>query len=125
MWRVSGCATMIAAGFILAGCGSQGKVPPPGTGPQTTGVFDQSLQPCDVSYDGMMWYSVPIGAFSPIDVRQERCAVGTLSATQNAAIPSWAHPSGPTKALFVATSLQEAYSIPGMQSIEASATESH
>lgn len=78
-----------------------------------------------MSYDGLIFYHVPASAFSPIDVRQERCNAATLGATQNVPVPSWAVPSGPTKAIFVASSLQQSYSLDGMQHLEADAAASH
>lgn len=114
-----------AALLILGGCSGGGVIPPPAPHIVGVGVFDASSQQCDVSYDGLIWYSVPAGSFSPIDVRQERCTATALRSDPAPPIPSWAKPSGATQAIFVATSLQQAYSIAGMQSIEAAAAPSH
>lgn len=116
---------LIALGANACSGGGKGVIPPQPAHIAGTGVLDESSQTCDVSYDGMVWYSVPTGSFSPIDVRQERCAAGALAANASPAIPAWAKPSGPTKAIFVATSLQEAYSLAGMQSIETAASATH
>lgn len=115
------------AALLMGGCGGSvnGIIPPPAPHIVGIGVFDASSQLCEVSYDGFVWYSVPAGSFSPIDVRQERCAATALRSDPSPPIPAWAKPSGATQAVFVATSLQQAYSIPGMQSIEAAAAPSH
>ncbi len=93
---------------------------PGGTTPGAT-VFDQSSTPCSVSYDGVIWYQIPAGSFSPIDVKHARCSAG-LSAIEAPPRPSWAIPRGATQTRFVATSLQQLHYVPGgMQSIEADA----
>jgi len=73
----------------------------------------------------MIWYTVPPGTFSPIDVRAAKCNTATLGATQQVAVPAWAIPGSTTKAIFVATSLQQAYSLLGMQRLEADASAAH
>jgi hypothetical protein len=84
-------------------------------------VFDQSASACSVSYDGVIWYQVPAGTFSPIDVRHAHCSNG-LSTINAPPRPSWALPRGQTQTRFVATSLEQAHYVPGgMQSIEADA----
>jgi len=95
-------------------------VPVPG-GSTAGGSFvsDRSSQSCTLSYDGLIWYAVPAGAFSPIDAQHAGCPRSSLSQDLNPARPAWAIPRGATQARFVATSLQEGYSIAGMQSIEA------
>src|SRR5579871_352638 len=108
----------------LGGCAAAGLPTitgvPGGTTPGAT-VFDQSSAPCSVSYDGVIWYRVPAGTFSPIDVKHARCATG-LSAIDAPPLPAWAIPDGPTQTRFVATSLQQAHYVAGgMQSIEADA----
>uniref|UniRef100_E6Q3V6 Uncharacterized protein n=1 Tax=mine drainage metagenome TaxID=410659 RepID=E6Q3V6_9ZZZZ len=105
--------------------GASGVVLPPQPVLRGMGVVDTSTQPCVVSYDGIISYSVPSGSFSPIDIRSERCAAASLNADSVPPIPAWAKPTGPTQAVFIATSLQEAYSVPGMESIEADASASH
>ncbi len=83
-------------------------------------MYDQSSSPCSVSYDGLIWYQVPAGQFSPIDVRHAHCSgLSTIGAPPR---PGWAIPRGETQTRFVATSLQQAHYVPGgMQSIEADA----
>lgn len=84
-------------------------------------MFDQSSSTCSVSYDGIIWYELPAGQFSPIDVKQARCPNG-LSTINEPPRPSWAIPHGQTQTRFVATSLEQAHFISGgMQSIEAAA----
>jgi hypothetical protein len=61
---------------------------------------------------------VPAGSFSPIDVRFTQCGSFALARTYSRRPPAWAIPSGPTHALFVATSLQQRYSISGMLALE-------
>ncbi|MBD5656003.1 MAG: hypothetical protein IAI50_12615 [Candidatus Eremiobacteraeota bacterium] len=74
--------------------------------------------PCTVSVDGFVWYALGEGAVAPIDFQHVRCAApGTLDGNVLPAIPSWAKATGPTEAIFVATSLQETYSLAGMQNI--------
>ncbi|HTV74595.1 MAG TPA: hypothetical protein VME66_12945, partial [Candidatus Acidoferrales bacterium] len=87
-------------------------------------MFDESANACTVSYDGLISYAIPPGSFSPIDVRSSTCGV-TLQANPNAVIPRWAIPDGPTQAIFVATSLQQAYSVQGMQMLEQDASAAH
>lgn len=93
---------------------------PGGTTPGGS-VADASSQRCTVSYDGLIWYALPAGGFSPIDAKQSKCAKGALAATMYPPRPAWSIPRGATQARFVATSLQEAYVPGGMQSIEADA----
>jgi hypothetical protein len=121
------CAIAIAAA-AFSGCSGGGNspvLPPPGPNRAGIGIFDASSQSCSVSYDGLIWYAVPAGAFSPLDVKQEHCATTALQANPAPPIPQWAKPVQKTQAIFVATSLQEAYSVAGMQSIEAAATPNH
>jgi hypothetical protein len=61
---------------------------------------------CRVTSDGMVWYTVQPGAFSPLSVDANDCAAGMLGVAP-APIPSWAKPNGPTKAVFSAVSLVE------------------
>lgn len=101
------------------------NVPPSPPALAGVGIFDESTSGCTVSADGLIFYRVPASTFSPMVVTQERCNAGTLGATQSVAVPSWAVPNGPTKAIFVATSLQQTYSLSGMQQLEADASASH
>ena len=108
----------------LCACAGSGVAPlppvPGGTTPGAT-VFDQSSARCSVSYDGLIWYEVPAGQFSPIDVKKARCPNG-LTTIAGPPRPTWAIPRGATQTRFVATSLQQAHYVPGgMQSIEADA----
>lgn len=88
-------------------------------------VVDTSTQPCDASYDGVLWYRVPAGAFPPIDVRQATCPRDSLGSDLSPARPLWSIPHGATRARFVATSQQIAFSLEGMQSIENAAAAHH
>ena len=110
----------------LAACsgGGKGNVLPPGPGASIGGqIYDQASASCTVTSDGVISYTLPQGAFSPIDVRSNSsCSLGSSSSPP---IPSWARPSGPTNAIFVATSLQEAYSPTGMQMLEQAAAAAH
>ena len=96
-----------------------GTPAPGGSTAPGAGVYDASMASCNVSYDGVIWYAVPAGGFSPIDVVKTTCGSGTLSSQGSPAIPKWAIPHGPTQTRFIATSLQQNYSLAGMQSIEA------
>jgi hypothetical protein len=116
--------------LALVACGGGQNIPPMsdqapgGTTPGAT-VFDVSAAACAVSYDGFVWYTVPAGGFSPIDLRQAKCGTSTLSVAGTPARPSWAIPHGPTQTRFIATSLQGAFSLGGMESIEAQAAPKH
>jgi len=113
---------------VLNGCG--GGATTPGRIPQmqySTGRTDVPLTtadrsaggPCSVSSDGVLWYTLPNGAFPPIDFSHVQCtAPATITADAQPPLPQWAQPNGATQAIFVATSLQEAYSFSGMQAIE-------
>ncbi|MFY9720467.1 MAG: hypothetical protein WAK16_12580 [Candidatus Cybelea sp.] len=108
----------------FCGCAAAGLAPTPpvpgGTTPGAT-VFDQGSSTCSVSYEGVIWYQLPAGQFSPIDVKQAHCQ-NSLSTINAPPRPSWAIPHGQTQTRFVATSLQQAHFISGgMQSIEAAA----
>ncbi len=114
---------LIALGACSGG-GTNNVIPPPPPSIAGIGVFDESAASCTVSYDGFISYRVPSGSFSPIDVRSSNCAA-QLGRNPSPTVPSWAKPNGPTKTVFVATSLQQAYSVAGMQSIETAATASN
>lgn len=115
---------ILGVAFAFSGCGGT-ALPPVHDVPRSSGVFDYGHEACTVSYDGKISYTVPSGPFSPIDIRQSSCPPAALSSEPNASLPAWAHPTGSTQALFVATSLQEAYSLAGMQSIETVAAAHH
>ena len=119
-------AFVLVLPIVLAACGGSGlpEVAPSPPAIPGNGVFDESANACTVSYDDRIWYRVPAGAFSPIDVRASSCASG-LGSAPNPPIPTWAVPSGSTKAIFVATSLQQAYSVTGMQMLESDAGAAH
>jgi hypothetical protein len=104
---------------IVAGCtgGGTGVLPQIG-GSRGVGVFDASTSTCAVSTDGLIWYNVPASAFAPLDVAREQCSATALAANANPPIPAWAKPTGPTRAIFVATSLQEMGPYGGMQILE-------
>jgi hypothetical protein len=111
----------------VAGCGGSITVPQQTTHMYAAGVsttalttIDQSVGgPCSVSVDGFVWYALPTGVFPAIDFTKTNCKTsGALDANAVPQLPSWARPVGPTKAIFVATSLQETYSLSGMQAIE-------
>jgi hypothetical protein len=116
----------LIAAMFLASCGGGNlpNVPPPPPSIPGVGVFDESASACSVSYDGFVHYSLPVGSFSPIDVRTTTCGA-QLGSTLNPPIPHWAVPSGPTQAIFVATSLQQTYSFAGMQMLEQDASALH
>jgi len=86
------------------------------------GIIDRSSRACAVSYDGDVWYRVPAGTFAPINVRMARCETQDLASIDAAPLPRWAVPDGPTQTRFVATSLQQYVSLPGMESHERSAS---
>lgn len=112
--------------MILAACGGGNlpNVPPPPPSIPGVGVFDESTNGCTVTYDREISYRVPAGMFSPIDVRSSSCGA-TIGSNPSAVIPRWAVPTGPTRAIFVATSLQQAYSVHGMQMLENDAEQAH
>jgi hypothetical protein len=88
-------------------------------------VVDLSATACTVSYDGFIWYRIPRGFFSPIDVRETRCGAFALDRDFMPPLPRWAVPDGPTHARFLATSLQQQFSISGMSAIERTAERYH
>ncbi len=84
-----------------------------------TTVDESSAGPCAVSTDGFVYYTLPAGAFAPIDFTNVNCTnSATIDANAHPPLPAWSHANGPTQAIFVATSLQEDYSLDGMQNIE-------
>jgi hypothetical protein len=116
--------TAVLAISLAACSGGKSSLPPLG-GANGVGVFDAATSQCDVSYDGFIWYTVAAGSFAPIDVQRERCPASALKAKPDPPIPSWAKPDGPTKAIFVATSLQENYAPGGMEALEQVASAHH
>lgn len=123
----------IAAMSGLIACGGGSSVPPPPpASPKSSNDFPAGTTsvalttadrmtggPCSVSVDGYVWYSLPSGSLPAIDFKHVRCnAAATIAADVSPPIPNWAMPAGATQAIFVATSLQEAYSLAGMQAIE-------
>lgn len=122
--RAQALVFLAAASLAACGGGASGASPlpapsvPGGTTPGAA-VYDRSGSSCSVSYDGVMWYRVPSGTFSPIDVKHARCS--SLGVVADPPRPRWAIPHGPTQTRFVATSFQQTVSIAGMESIEAGA----
>lgn len=119
--------------LVLAACSGGGTPPSPPPSPLTptqhfpAGSSSVSMAtadfvmggPCAVSMDALVWYSVSSGSIPPVDFTHVRCnAPATIGANGMPLTPRWATLSGATQAIFVATSLQEAYSLPGMQAIE-------
>jgi hypothetical protein len=108
---------------LLAGCaGGAAATPPPPRAIQTTGNLTTADfvtgNGCAFSVDGLVWYSLPGGPAAPFDYSRLHCTgASTVSAGRTPPLASWATPNGPTQALFVATSLQEAYSATGMEAI--------
>lgn len=126
--RFSLILTAMSIVTLSACSGGNGALPNVAPSPPAIsgiGVFDESATACTVSYDRQIWYQLPASSFSPLDVRFERCSAANLGSSPNAIVPSWAIPNGPTKAIFVATSLQQTYSLTGMQRLEADASASH
>jgi hypothetical protein len=125
----------IATSLGLAACAGGGSTPPPmhqetfpvGTTVTTLTTADRiSGGPCSVSTDGLIYYSLPSGTLPAIDFTHVSCtSPGALDAGTTPPIPSWARPSGSTQTIFVATSLQEAYSPTGMQAISQLAISAH
>lgn len=111
----------------LAACSGKGGIPPLGDRQNlsSTTLIDAASQPCTISYDGLIWYSIPSGSFAPVQQQHSTCARSTLSLNATPPIPSWAKPSGPTQTIFVATSLQENYTAGGMQALENAAAPHH
>jgi hypothetical protein len=110
---------LVALGAV--GCGGGTSLPPVPL--DTSGVIDQAASTCSVTVDGFISYQVPVGTFAPIDTNHRSSCGASLVPTPP--IPSWAKPTGTTQTVFVATSLQEVYSLAGMQSIEAAAAPHH
>lgn len=111
----------------FAACSGKGGIPPLGDRQNLSSatLIDASTQPCTISYDGLMWYSIPGGSLPPIQEQHSTCARSTLTLSATPPIPSWAKPSGPTQTIFVATSLQENYTAGGMQALENAAAPHH
>jgi hypothetical protein len=95
----------------------------PPVAPNSSAVIDQAAHACSVTVDGLISYAVPAGVFAPIDTNHLSGCGGSVIAMPP--IPSWARPTGPTRTVFVATSLQETYSLAGMQTIDAAAAPVH
>ncbi len=90
--------------------------------PAIARTYDESSTSCAVAYDAGLWYRVPAGSFSPIDARYAQCGSFALSRSYVVAPPSWAVPNGPTQTRFVATSLQQRFSLSGMLALERTAS---
>jgi hypothetical protein len=140
MARLPSVAAWLVCTAALAACGSGAPGGPtqhftsqrdiPGNG-ASTAVFAtayDTLQggPCDVSYDGLVWYRIAAGSFAPADVTRARCSSdSSLGVDAAPPLPAWARPAGRVHALFVATSYQQDYSPPGMMAIHALAAPEH
>lgn len=122
--RAFGLGALLIA---LAACSGKGGVPPLGDAVNVSSstLADAASQQCSVSYDGLIWYTVPAAAFGPIAQQRSTCPRTALSLNATPPIPSWAKPSGPTQAIFIAASLQENYAAGGMQTLEAVAAAHH
>jgi hypothetical protein len=120
------CAFFCATSF-LGGCSANNPIPaaprtqfPAGITSVPLSTMDEARGgSCDVSVDGLVWYAVPEGSVSPVDFTRVRCTEpATLDGSAPPLIPSWARAGTATRAIFVPTSLQEVYSLTGMQDIE-------
>lgn len=89
-----------------------------GAAPADASVYDVSSTSCAVTYDGFLWYRVPSGHFSPIDLNRTQCGSFALDRDFAAPRPHWAIPHGPTQTRFVALSLQQKFSLSGMVALE-------
>ncbi len=134
-WGGRQSLALLALLMFAAGCAGGGSTPPAQTGstpPAPTGRYPIGTTvvplttidniaggPCSVSVDGSVWYTLPNGLFPAINFTRISCEAAASSDAQVIPrIPAWARPSAPTQAIFIATSLQEAYSLVGMQAIE-------
>ncbi len=123
---------MLMLAFLVVGCsGSQGipkiprTIPMGGEMVSPTTVDHATGVGCTVSSDGFVWYALPAGMFPPIDFSNVRCQTSTaLDANLQPTIPGWAKAPASSQTIFVATSLQEAYSPTGTSLIEADAARS-
>ena len=95
------------------------------TAPANGTVVDQSVFPCTVSYDGVIWYQVPAGGFPPIDVRFSQCDFRSLGRNLSPERPQWSIPLGRTQTRFVFTALDEMISMKGVRNIERTAAAHH
>jgi hypothetical protein len=135
--RLASCFAGVLLAVTLASCSGGGGslVPPPPQDARLPGGGTQTelpLQaydvltggPCDISYDGLVWYMLPAGPFPPVDARFARCsAPAALSVNAAPSMPAWATPAGATQAIFIATSLMERpYSPEGVAALHAVAT---
>ena len=108
--------------MLVAGCVSAVNTSP---APPARIVVDRSSRPCTVSYDGFVWYRLPPGIFPPVEARYAKCGLESLSQVATPPLPSWSIPTGKTQTRFIATSLQQTVSLPGMQSLERDAADHH
>jgi len=111
----------------VSACSGGGSSPAPPREQYPTGTTEVSLTtadrvsggPCSVSVDGLVWYTLSDGTLPAIDFEHVSCkASATIAADTAPPLPSWARPKAPTQAIFIATSLQETYSLIGMQAIQ-------
>lgn len=124
-------ATGVCVTFGLIGCGGRIFVAPVPRGVFPAGMSAVPLSTanrsgggsCAVSTDGFIWYSLPAGGFPAIDFSDVRCTTtATIDGNAPITTPLWATAPQKTQAIFVATSLQEAYSSAGMTAIEGAAS---
>ena len=122
-WRLCPLATAL---LVMNACAGQGSTPAPPRSFYPAGQLavaptmadNVSGGPCAVSMDGLIWYDLRSGAIPPIEFTHVNCkTAGTIDAERLPSLPDWARPTGRTNAIFVATSLQERYSLDGMQAI--------
>ena len=130
-------ACAVFAGCLGACSGGGSAVPPAPSSAQLSGGGQSNVTlqaydalsggPCDISYDGLIWYSVPSGAFPPTDAAFARCrASGSLHVNPMPSVPAWSHPAGQTQAIFVVTSLMEnPFSPPGVAALHSVAAAAH
>ncbi len=93
-------------GISGTGSSSLGRTQPLGA---TVAIYDRlsRIASCEVSSDGIVWYRINAGLFSPLRVVAHHCPTRALGIAP-APVPSWARPNGPTRAIFSAVTLVEA-----------------
>lgn len=88
-------------------------------------IVDRGAAPCTVSYDGVLWYRVPVGNFPPIQMRFATCPFDNFDRNPSPDLPHWARPRAATQTRFIFTSLDEVISVQGMRTIERTAATHH
>ncbi len=93
------------------------------------GIYDDvEGAACSLSGDGALWYRREPGLGQPLEAAFARCdGPATLRALPDPPLPQWSkpRPNAATQAIFVATSLQEAYSPEGMLALHSAASAEH